>query len=176
MHQLHQLAPQSVLGQGLGEPPRQIHRAGEVSTMTLLAGQHSQRDRQMCFTDAWRPQKDKVSALVEEPQGSKLLDKAHVKARLRRIVEVAQPLLAGESGKLEAQFNGSFMTLLHLRRQQIAQEVAVAPLLGGGALTRGVQTFPGDTQPQRRQMRSSLLLEWNAHCAAHSSGIRSMSS
>lgn len=80
--------------------------------------------------------------------GSQLVDELWVERRLGLEVEVGEALEDRKTRELQVEGDGALVTLIQLAVEQIAEEVAVAPLFGGGALRRLVESGLRDAEAE----------------------------
>lgn len=129
-----QLTVQAVLVDGFGEATGEVKCGGEVHAVPEFGSTHEQTDGQMCLPDPWWSQEDDVSTLGEEATGGKFINETPVEAGLGVKVKVGQRLVVRKIGELEVEGERLALPLGEFARQQIAQEVGIAPALGSSLL------------------------------------------
>ncbi len=128
------LAVEFVFGEGFSEPAGGFDGAGEVNAVAQFRAGDTEADGEMGFPHAGWAEENDVTAFGEVAAGGKFVEELGVDGGLGLEVEVGQAFHDGEPGELEVQRDGAVVAFGEFVIEQTAEEVAVAPLAGGGLL------------------------------------------
>ena len=150
---------QAIFGQGERQLAGQFDRAGKVGPVAEFRASHAQGDGQVGFADAGRAEEDDVAAFAQIPAGGQFVDQLGVERGLGLKIKVGQTLYRREARKLEVQGDRALVAFGEFAVEEVAEEVAVAPLPGGCALRGLVESVAGNRQTEAGQPAGGLGLE-----------------
>lgn len=147
-----------VLGQdevvgGLGELIGELGGQGVLHAVAGHGGLGAQGDEQVGLAGAGVPDQAEWVAALDPFAGGQGVDRGGVHVGVGGEVEVAQRLLAGEAGGLDASFGASAVAVVALGQQQLGQERPV-----GHLVSRRGRGGVGEVRADRRQSQQAACL------------------
>lgn len=124
-----------------------------------MNGAVAERDRQMPFPDAGRPDQQDVRALLDEPQGGEVVDQAPVQRGLRIEVELLERLARRQLGEAQAALQAALLSSLNFDGEEIRQELGVAGLVALGGLQGRGEGVGRGSELEVGQARAQLLVD-----------------
>jgi hypothetical protein len=124
------------------------------------------------FANAGRALEDDVAAFVQEASGGEFLDEGAVDGGLEGEVKIAEALLRGQPGKVQAGLDHALAAGGDLSFQQSPEEVRVNPVVGGGLLGERVELGVGGGGADLQEAAGGGLFVQGAHEAASAYALR----
>jgi len=117
----------------------QVGDGVEGDGLAVEDGGHPQRDRQMGFPDARRPQQQHILAVRDEADGGQVADLRLVDRRLAGEVELVERFDERKTRAANMGGDGLLLAGGELGLKQAVEERGITPVLGGGLLCQCIQ-------------------------------------